>query len=77
MVATFYSDVFRSCRAIIMEFMCIKVLHVKLVTFTSAHTMLINVKISEPFTLTAYVTLLLRYILLQYLQSYFSCILLC
>lgn len=77
MVATFYSDVFWSCRTIIIEFTCIKVLHVKLVTFTSAHTMLITVKISEPFTFTAYVTLLLRCVLLQYLQSYISCILLC
>jgi len=59
-----------------MEFPCIKVLHVNLVTFTSAHIMLISVKISKPFTFTAYVTVLLRCTLLSYLHSFF-CILLC
>lgn len=54
-----------------MEFACIKVLCVKLVTFTSAHTMLIIVKISKPSTLPAYVTVLLSCILLSYLHSIF------
>jgi hypothetical protein len=54
-----------------MEFACIKVLCVKLVTFTSAHTMQIIVKISKPFTFTAYVTVLLSSILLSYLHSIF------
>lgn len=48
-----------------------KVLHVKLVTYTSAHTMLIIVKISKPFTFIAYVTVLLGCVLLSYLHSFF------
>jgi len=54
-----------------MEFPCIKFLCVKLVTFTSAHKMLIIIKISKTFTFTAYVTVLLRCILLSYLRSFF------
>jgi hypothetical protein len=54
-----------------MEFPCIKFLCVKLVTFTSAHTMLIIIKISKTFTFIPYVTILLRCILLSYLRSFF------
>jgi hypothetical protein len=43
-----------------MEFKLIQVFHVKLIRFTLAHAILVIIKISEPFMLITYVTLLLR-----------------
>lgn len=44
-----------------------QVFHVKLIRFTLAHTLLIIVKITQPFLFIAFVSVLLSNVLLKYL----------
>jgi hypothetical protein len=55
-----------------MECTFTQVFHVKLIRFTLADTVLIIVKISEPFLFTACISVLLIYVLLKYLLIFSS-----
>ena len=67
-------DVFRSCRTTIRGFifMFTQVSYVKLIQFTFAHTMPITVKFSDPLLFAARTAVILKCVLLKYLQSFYE-----